>query len=247
MYMMEILNVLLTVLTAIEQKKHSVNNEHDDSNKSNSALNNTQKLMKELLTELVKNYSNVSTNFLNGITDVIHKISSSNTDSEWTSNAVAGMSQVANLGLGVGAVSGVSASSVGGYAKGDTNTTPYSEADELNETLQETNSLIYRIFFKNYDCESAYSKQIALINLFTGVKNVIDHYKNYIKEYPNPLISKYLDKMEEILSNINPSDSKNNLSKHHFIAIAAILMIINYMLCYTSGLDATQEWATKAF
>ena len=246
--MMEILNVLLTVLTAIEQKKHSVNNEHDDSNKSNSALNNTQKLMKELLTELVKNYSNVSTNFLNGITDVIHKISSSNTDSEWTSNAVAGMSQAANLGLfagvPIGAVPGLPA---GGYAKGETNTTPYSEADELNEALQETNSLIYKIFFKNYDCESSYSKQLALINLFTGLKNVIDHYKDYIKEHPNSLISKYLDKMADLLPSIDPSNSKNRLSNDQFIAIAAILMIINYMLCYTSGLDATQEWATKAF
>ena len=158
-----------------------------------------------------------------------------------TSNAVAGMSQAANLGLGVGAVPGLPA---GGYAKGETNTTPYSEANELNEALQETNSLIYRIFFKNYDCESEYSKQIALISLFTGIKNVIEYYKDYIKEKPNQLISKYLDKMEEILPSIDPSDSKNQLSKHEFIAIAAILMIINYMLCYTSGLEATQEWAT---
>ena len=241
--MREILNVLLTVLTALEQKKHSANNEHDG---SNSILNNTQGLMKELLTELVKTYPNVSTNFVTGITDVIQKIGSSNTESEMVERSVAGMSQAANLGLGAGAVSGVSAIGVGGYAKGDTNTTPYSEADELNEALQETNSLIYRIFFKNYDCESSYSKQIALINLFTGLKNVIDHYKDYIKEHPNPLISKYLAKMADLLPSIDPSNSKNRLSKDQFIAIAAILMIINYMLCYTSGLEATQEWATQA-
>jgi len=236
--MKEILNVILTVLTALEQKKHSANNEHDDSSNSKSILNNTQELMKELLFELVKTHSNVSLNFVNGITDVIQAIGSSNTESEMGARSVAGMSQAANLGLGVSAAIGV-----GGYDKGDTNTTPYSEADELNEALQETNTLIHRIFFKNYDCESAYSKQIALINLFTELKNVIDHYKDYIKEYPNTLISKYLDKMDEILHSINPSDSKNKLSKHQFIAIAAILMIINYMLCYTSGLGATQEWA----
>jgi hypothetical protein len=212
-----------------------------DSNKSNSALNNTQELMKDLLTDIVTKYSNVSTNFVTGITDVIQKNSSSNTESEMVERSVAGMSHAANLGLGVSAVPGLPA---GGYAKGDTNTTPYSEADELNEALQETNSLIYRIFFKNYDCESSYSKQIALINLFTGLKNVIDHYKDYIKEHPNPLISKYLDKMADLLPSIDPSNSKNRLSKDQFIAIAAILMIINYMLCYTSGLEATQEWAT---
>ena len=213
------------------------------SNNSNSVLNNPQGLMNELLTDIVTKYSNVSQKFLTGIIDVIQAIGRSNTDSEWTSNAVAGMSQAANLGLGAGAVSGVSASGVpGGYAKGDTNTTPYSEADELNEALRETNSLIYIIFFKNYDCESEYSKQIALISLFTGIKNVIDHYKDYIKEHPYPLISKYLDKMDEILPSINPSDSKNRLSRDQFIAIAAILMIINYMLCYTSGLETTQGW-----
>ena len=200
--------------------------------------------MKALLTDIVTKYSNVSTNFVTGISDVIHKISRSNTDSETVLRSVAGMSQAANLGLGAGAVPGLPA---GGYAKGDTNTTPYSEADELNETLQETNSLIYIIFFKNYDCESSYSKQLALINLFTGLKNVIDHYKDYIKEHPNSLISKYLDKMADLLPSIDPSNSKNRLSNDQFIAIAAILMIINYMLCYTSGLDATQEWATKAF
>jgi len=215
-----------------------------DSSNSKSILNNTQGLMKKLLTDIVTKYSNVSTNFVTGITDVIQKIGRSTTDSEWTSNAVAGMSSAANLDLGVGAVPGLPA---GGYAKGETNTTPYSEADELNEALQETNSLIYKIFFKNYDCESSYSKQLALINLFTGLKNVIDHYKDYIKEHPNSLISKYLDKMADLLPSIDPSNSKNRLSNDQFIAIAAILMIINYMLCYTSGLDATQEWATKAF
>lgn len=88
--------------------------------------------------------------------------------------------------------------------------------------------------------------------MFTGVKNVIDHYKDYIKEHPNSLISKYLARMEDVLPSIDPSDSKNRLSNDQFIAIAAILIIINYMLYYTSGLDytsgleATQEWATKA-
>jgi hypothetical protein len=194
--------------------------------------------MKDLLTELVQNYPNIDTNIVSEFLDVIHLIERSNTDAELAVNSVAGVASAANLavfdvgynGVNVGAGAGVGA---GGVTVPNTNS--YA-GTELNESLQETNILLRRIFFKNYDCESDYAKQIALISLFTGIKNVIEYYKEYIKEKPNPLISKYLDKMEEVLPNIDPSDPKNKLSKSQFIAIVAILMIINYMLCYTNNL-----------
>ena len=245
MYMKEILDILLNVLSALEQKKHLVNND-DDSNNSNHNSNHnsnpiiisTQGLLKNLLTELVQNYPNIDTNIVSEFLDVIHSIGRSNTDTELAGKSVAAVSSAANLatfgqGIGVGLPPGVNVGA--GEGVNTPNTNSYA-ATELNEALQETNILLRRIFFKNYDCESEYSKQIALISLFTGIKNVIEYYKDYIKENPNQLISKYLDKMEEILPSIDPSDSKNQLSTHQFIAIIAILMIINYMLCYTNNL-----------
>jgi hypothetical protein len=240
-----ILDVLLTVLSAIEQNKHLLNNEHDCSSNSNSVLIGTQTLLKELLTDLIKTYSHIDIGVVSEVTDVIQAIGRSNTNSESASNAVVGMTSAASAaayGLGLpGANAGVGIGIAGANAGGVTapaGTPSYSEADELNEALQETNIILRRIFLKNYDCESDYSKQIALINLFSELKNVIDHYKDYIKEHPNPLISKYLAKMADVLPSIDPSDSKNKLSKDQFIAIAAILMIINYMLCYTNNLTS---------
>jgi hypothetical protein len=237
-----ILDVILTVLSAIEQNKHLLNNENDCSSNSNSVLIGTQALLKELLTDLVKTYSHIDSGVVSEVTDIIQALGRSNTNSESASNAVVGMTSaatvaaagvgyegVSNIGVGVGAGVGV--------PNTNTNTNAYL-ATELNEALQETNIILRRIFFKNYDCESDYSKQIALINLFSELKNVIDHYKDYIKEHPNPLISKYLAKMADVLPSIDPSDSKNKLSKDQFIAIAAILMIINYMLCYTNNLTS---------
>lgn len=256
--MKELFNVLLNVLSALEQNKCSSHNEHNGSSNTNPVIIITQKIMKELLTELVQNYPNIDTNIVSEFLDLIHSIGTSNTDTEFVGKSVAGVSSAANLALygvgpevsvglsGVGSpngvyVGGVNPSALGARA-GVTaqNTTSYA-GTELNESLQETNILLRRIFFKNYDCESEYSKQIALISLFTGIKNVIEYYNDYIKENPNPLISKYLDKMADLLPSIDPSDSKNKLSKHQFIAIVAILMIINYMLCYTNNLTVWAE------
>ena len=255
--MKELFDVLLNVLSAIEQNKcsshnehigsshnGSSHNEHNGSSNTNPVIISTQKIMKDLLTELVQNYQNIDTNIVSEFLDVIHLIGRSNTDAELAVNSVAGVASAANLALlgvgyeGVGSPAGVNVGGVNPGAPGTPgaqNTTSYA-GTELNESLQETNILLRRIFFKNYDCESDYAKKIALISLFTGIKNVIEYYKEYIKENPNPLISKYLDNMEEVLPNIDPSDPKNKLSKHQFIAIVAILMIINYMLCYTNNL-----------
>lgn len=222
----DILNIVEHLISNIKLPEPRLDNQNNQNDSHfNRIINELKEIMKELLLE-ISGISDANIEIIHNTVNIILLLDEKMSEKDFAELAVSA------TGTGSLGINGVGAAGV----PANSNKGTYSEAEEFNESLRNANILLYKIFFKKYDRESEFAKKIALISLFTGIKNVIEHYKDYIKENPNPLISKYLDKMEKILPNINPNDRKNNFSKYQFVSIVGLLMNINYMLCYTSSL-----------
>lgn len=222
----DILNIVEHLISNIKLPEPRLDNQNNQNDSHfNRIINELKEIMKELLLE-ISGISDANIEIIHNTVNIILLLDEKMSEKDFAELAVSA------TGTGSVGVGGLGASGV----PTNSNKGTYSEAEEFNESLRNANILLYKIFFKKYDRESEFAKKIALISLFTGIKNVIEHYKDYIKKNPNPLISKYLDKMEKILPNINPNDRKNNFSKYQFVSIVGLLMNINYMLCYTSSL-----------